>query len=80
MTPEDKISSDEPCTWDLPPEPGPEVLAVRDGRRQLWIRDSHDWWKCGPYKNSWTLLFAYPPLLDASAEVSAAPAGEEVTP
>ncbi len=62
--------------WVAPPEPGPEVTAVRDRRGRLWQRGNFaDWaivprWFEGPYRMSWVaLFFECGPLTDASREV-----------
>lgn len=32
-----------PKSWSLPPEPGPEVTAVRDGKGRVWKRKQSIW-------------------------------------
>jgi hypothetical protein len=42
-----------PRTWRLPPDPGPEVLAVWDDDNRRWERDRGDltlWWGKDPHR------------------------------
>jgi hypothetical protein len=63
-----------PRTWELPPEPGPEVRAVRTGRGYLYVRDG-EWWLLrmpsgGEMRTDWNALLLDAPLTDATAEVT----------
>jgi hypothetical protein len=60
--------------WNLPPEPGAEVTAVRDGRNRLWVRGTGGhagFWVWRGFNRAWIplLLSSHPvPLTDASGE------------
>ena len=71
-------------TWQMDPEPGPEVEAVRDSRGVLWLRGSgwpELWWgdightdedglPCDDCRQ-WHELLRRGPLTDATEEVEA---------
>lgn len=67
----------EPRSWQLPPEPGPEVKAVRDYQGDLWARRPDGWgWALSAENNLWgwqALLMDYGPLTDVTHELE----GEE---
>lgn len=42
--------------WSLPPEPGPEVLALEDEDGDVWVRDG-EYWCHGEYRALWVQLF-----------------------
>lgn len=46
-----------PGVWALPPEPGPEVKAVRTGAGRIWYRDDPHFWTSGNEQCSWEYLF-----------------------
>lgn len=69
-----------PRTWSLPPEPGPEVKAVRDQDKHLWTHEPDGWiYRTGisqgggteiVYRLPWASLYRYhAPLTDATGEV-----------
>jgi hypothetical protein len=67
-------------TWDLPPEPGPEVTTVRDRDGDTWERDGKGIWRVTtplppghvyyppitPWRTWRHLLQDYGPLTDAT--------------
>lgn len=60
-------------TWSLPPEPGPEVTALRDQDGDLWVRDPDGCWRqdSGSAHMAWhDVLNEWGPLTDASAEAT----------
>ena len=64
--------SGAPRTWSLPPEPGPEVTAVRDGRGEVWNHDGgtsgFGWYRPNGGRASWWwLIGCRSPLTDASS-------------
>ncbi len=63
----------KPRTWSLPPEPGPEVTAVRDHDGDLWHRDPDGWWRLhrktwSGTARQWGELLEFGPLTDATNE------------
>ncbi len=66
------MGSTKPRTWSLPPEPGPEVTAVRDSDGDVWKREGDLWvvWHGDErwYERTWDRLASFYPLTDASAE------------
>lgn len=73
-----------PGRWDLPAEPGPEVLALADVHDRIWIREDGHWGSAQRriFELSWRDLIAYyHPVRDATSELSAPPSGATaVTP
>jgi len=74
------LTRETPLTWDLPPEPGPEVRAVRTQDGQIWCRsEGHHvtgGWQAihndrGARPRWHTLLCGMGQLTDATAEVEA---------
>ena len=66
----------KPGVWSLPPEPGPEVKAVRDCDGNLWNRATIAPFDEGWYLDDlngaphpWVAVIGYTPLTDATAEV-----------
>jgi hypothetical protein len=62
-------------TWDMPPEPGPGVRAVRTVIGSLYLRTSEGWRyeekPDGSKSDSWDFLVRYGcPLTDATAELT----------
>jgi hypothetical protein len=65
-----------PRVWDLPPEPGPEVTAVRTARGILWRRDRWGWSSTAPARrnHAWSFVLCATawegelPLTDATGE------------
>ncbi len=73
---------DGPRRWELPPEPGPEVRAVRTRHGVLYVRTGERWeWAAGMTSASrrslrslsWSVLMAVAPLTDATSEVADRP-------
>jgi hypothetical protein len=64
------VEADALRTWDLPPEPGPEVTAVRDCNGHVWTRLAWNSWHHNAYRLYWRDLFdnGLAPLTDASGE------------
>lgn len=69
---------DNPTTWSMPAEPGPEVLALRDGAGCLWTRNPEadgGGWCCDAAFNGepapWYVVLADEPLTDATHELDA---------
>jgi hypothetical protein len=61
--------SDQPRTWALPDEPGPEVTAVRTCFGTRYVR-AGDAWSAVKHHGvfRWDELIRYGPLTDATAE------------
>jgi hypothetical protein len=61
-----------PRTWTLPPEPGPEVTAVRSHVvGSVYRRTPSGLWRAaGVLSFSWAEILAFAPLTDASGEPS----------
>lgn len=60
-------------SWDLPPEPGPEVTAVRDVDGDEWAREMDGWIMptrdgIGYYAAPWRELLQHAPLVDVTPE------------
>src|SRR5258706_12929322 len=62
------------ASWEMPPEPGPEVSAVRDRRGVRWRREDIWWWADIGHgyevNRTWPEVLARGPLTDASGEES----------
>ncbi len=59
----------EPRTWSLPPEPGPEVTAVRDAEGAVWRLHDDGAWHYLAARRAWgSLLADFGPLADATEE------------
>jgi len=58
--------SSSPRTWELPPEPGPEVTAIRDCDGDVWARLGNSWEGGGHSAVAWHELLVYGPLTDCS--------------
>lgn len=68
-----------PRTWSLPPDPGPDVTAVRDRQGRVWTREEDGWIyresRPSPridvvYRTTWAGLFmqGHSPFTDATTE------------
>lgn len=63
-----------PQIWQLPPEPGPEVKAVRDRAGKIWVKGLEQWYRNTAGGSSmhlfWSGLLFYAPLADATSELA----------
>lgn len=59
-----------PRTWELPPEPGPEVTRLRDGDGDFWTRIGSAWEGGGHSAVAWHELLVFGPLVDATEETT----------
>jgi len=63
--------------WELPAEPGPEVLAVRDEDGDVWTRAA-DGWTCSGMSitrvRPWREVLSFAPLIDVTADAAGTPA------